>query len=53
MVDLEVLLRGKGKLLFQSKMGMVCIVYGEISEGSGAKSPLNPPFVIEVAKVGS
>ena len=37
-----------------SKMGMVGIIYGEISEGSGPKlpPPLDPPLVslIKVAK---
>ena len=34
-------------------MGMVCIVYGELHEGSGPKLPLDPPLVslMEVAKL--
>ena len=58
MVDLEVLLRGRAVIVSIkkiSKMGMVCIIYGEISEGSGPKLPLDPPLVslIEVANVDS
>ena len=59
MVDLEVLLSGRGKYCFNQenfKMGMVCIVYGEISEGSAPSSPpLDPPLtsLIEVANVDS
>ena len=53
------LLRGKGNYCFNqenSKMGMVCIIYGEISEGSGPKlPPLDTPLVslIKVANVDS
>ena len=43
-VDLEVLLREKGNYCFHQenfKNGyMVCIIYGEISEGSAPSSPL-------------
>ena len=58
-MDLEVLPRGKGKLLFQSrklKNGYGSIVYGEIREGSvppPPPPPLDPPLVIEVANVDS
>ena len=50
---------GEGEIIVSiqkiSKMGMVCIVYGEISQGSGPKLPLNPPLVslMEVANVDS
>ena len=46
--------KGEGQIIVSIKkilkMGMVCIVYGKISEGSG---PLDPPLVIEVANVDS
>ena len=58
MVDLEVLLGGRASIVSIkkiSKMGMVCIIYGEISESSGPKLPLDPPLVslIKVANVDS
>ena len=53
--------KGEGQIIASInksfKMGMVCILYGEISEGSDPKSPpplpLDPPLVIEVANVDS
>ena len=52
--------KGEGAIIVSikkiSKMSMVCIIYGEISEGSGPKlPPLDPPLVslIEVANVDS
>ena len=59
MVDLEDLLQEKGYYCFSPenfKNGYtVCIVYGEISEGSGPKLHLDPPLLslMEVANVDS
>ena len=59
MVDLEVLLRGRAIIVSItkiSKMGMVCIIYGEMSKDSGPKlPPLDPPLMslTEVANVDS
>ena len=45
---------GKGQLLFQSgkcsKMGMICIVYGEISHSSGPELPLGSPNLCHLWK---
>ena len=58
MVDLEDLLQEKGNYCFNRenfKMGIICIVYGEIYEGSGPKLNLDPSLVslMEVTNVDS
>ena len=58
MVDLAVLPWEKGNYCLNRenfKMGMVCTVYGEISEGTAQAPPLDPPLwsLMEVANVDS